>query len=91
MRGSWICLVLIGGAWLLQPTPAVLAGGLFVGALVLAWVRRIGSWRERTYLTAVAGAIGLGLWLLGSYGLIGIGEGATRVARRICRQPARWP
>jgi hypothetical protein len=52
---------------------AAIVAALFGVAVVRAWVRRTGSWRARTFLTVVAVATGTGLWLLGSYGLIGFG------------------
>jgi pimeloyl-ACP methyl ester carboxylesterase len=52
---------------------ALVACAAFAVAVTGSWLRRIGSWRERLFLSVGLAAAGLGLWLLGSYGLIGIG------------------
>jgi hypothetical protein len=52
---------------------ALVACAAFAVAVTGSWLRRIGSWRERLFLSVGLAAVGLGLWLLGSYGLIGIG------------------
>jgi pimeloyl-ACP methyl ester carboxylesterase len=52
---------------------ALVAAVAFGAAMAVTWLRRRDPWKERMYLTVVAAADGLAIWLLASYGLIGIG------------------